>query len=281
MSSLTAKDKLLLEKLLQMSHGYVLDFSDRTMSEFFSGNLGVDIYSEQFDYQSGSKANRMRRFWMVVDDEDVGQSILLLIDYIESKILLGEFTAEQFKQELMSECRKIGQRLAVDPGSANAHSELDERLQEFLLEDFEGVEDSIRSLGGDIEIVLMQRLSEISAILTTAPLAAVVLIGSTLEGVLLDVAFKNATEFVGASAAPTKDGTVRPLPEWRLNDLINVAFELSYVTKNVKDFSQVVRGFRNYIHPRAQARAGFNPDAHTARICFQVLRAALNEIDER
>jgi hypothetical protein len=218
---------------------------------------------------------------MVADNDDVGRSILLLIDYIESKLLLEEFTTEQFKQELMSECQTIGQRLAADPGGANVPPELDERLQEFLLEDFEGIEDSIRSIGGEIEAVLMQRLNEISTILTTAPLAAVFLIGSTLEGVLLDVAFKHATDFVGASAAPTKDGTVRPLPEWKLNDLINVAFELSYVTKNVKDFSHVVRGFRNYIHPRAQATAGFNPDSYTARICFQVLRAALSEIDDR
>jgi hypothetical protein len=281
MSSVTTKDKLFLEKLLQMSSGYVLDFSDRTMGEFFSDNLGVDIYSDRFDYSSGSKANRMRKFWMVGDDEEVGQSILTLIDYIESKILLDEFTVEQFKPELVSECQKIGQRLSSHDAESRGDIEIDERAKEFLEQDFRDIEVSISSLDDEIQKVLKQRLNEISAILTIAPLAAVFLIGSTLEGVLLDVALTNASEFVGAAAAPTKDGVVRPITEWKLNDLINVAFERTYVTKNVKEFSLVLRGFRNYIHPRAQATAGFNPNADTAKICFQVLKAALTEVNQK
>ncbi|MFW5804628.1 MAG: hypothetical protein ACOCWG_05305, partial [bacterium] len=60
MSDLKTKDKQILESLFQMGGGYVLDFSDRTISEFFDDELNIDIYDEKYNYASGSKANRMR-----------------------------------------------------------------------------------------------------------------------------------------------------------------------------------------------------------------------------
>lgn len=60
MSNLTTKDKSYLEKLFQMQSGYVLDFFDRTMAEFFSQNLDVEIYDEKYNYASGSKAKQPR-----------------------------------------------------------------------------------------------------------------------------------------------------------------------------------------------------------------------------
>ncbi len=36
-----------------------------------------------------------------------------------------------------------------------------------------------------------------------------------------------------------------------------------------------LRDFRNYIHPYEQMVSGFTPDDHTAKVCFQVLKAAL------
>jgi hypothetical protein len=43
----------------------------------------------------------------------------------------------------------------------------------------------------------------------------------------------------------------------------------------VKKFSHGLREFRNYIHPYEQMVSGFAPDEHTAKVCFQVLKAAL------
>ena len=36
--------------------------------------------------------------------------------------------------------------------------------------------------------------------------------------------------------------------------------------------------FRNYIHPYQQMVSGFTPDEHTAKVCFQVLKAALASV---
>ena len=66
--------------------------------------------------------------------------------------------------------------------------------------------------------------------------------------------------------------------DWTLNNLIDVAKEVGFLNEDVKKFSHSLRDFRNYIHPRLQADAKFNPDEHTAKICFQVLKAAIYQI---
>jgi len=60
--------------------------------------------------------------------------------------------------------------------------------------------------------------------------------------------------------------------------LIDVAFELKIIKEDVKKFSHALRDFRNYIHPYQQVSSGFNPDHHTANICFQVLKAAIYQL---
>lgn len=277
MANLTTKDKIYLEKLFQMGGGYVLDFSDRTMGEFFRDNLNIEIYQEAYNYASGSKANYMRGFWNTANDQLVGKSIAALIEYIQSKIMLDELKEEDFKPALIEECRKISLRLTGDETNGSLVAS-QAQLEAFLKQDFEDVSASVKNLEADIQGVIQQRLDEVSAILAKAPLAAIFLIGSTLEGILLDTAKSHAALFTRANAAPKYNGTVINLEDWKLNDLINVAYEVGFVTKNVKDFSHSLRTFRNYIHPRAQANARFNPNGDTAKICFQVLKAAITEL---
>ena len=49
MANLTTFEKQILEKIFQMNGGYVLNFSDRTMGEFFRDAIGVDIYTEEYN----------------------------------------------------------------------------------------------------------------------------------------------------------------------------------------------------------------------------------------
>ncbi|HHT9136983.1 MAG TPA: TIGR02391 family protein [Candidatus Wunengus sp. YC60] len=111
MANLSTIDKQLLENLFQMRSGYVLNFSDRTMGEFFRDDIGQDIYSQKYNYASGSKANRMRGFWSNADDALVGKSILKLIEYVENQILLDIFKKTDFSQDKIVAAKKIGERL--------------------------------------------------------------------------------------------------------------------------------------------------------------------------
>lgn len=111
MATLNTNEKQILEKLFGMGSGYVLNFSDRTMGEYFRDDVGIDIYSPKYNYASGSKANRMRGFWQVADDPLVGRSIEKLIEYIENQILLGYLKKEDYPQGLVARGRAIAARL--------------------------------------------------------------------------------------------------------------------------------------------------------------------------
>lgn len=76
MSGLTHIEKQKLERELGMAGGYVLSFSNRTFETFFREVVGVHIFDGRFDLGSGSKANRMRRFWQVATDDQLSRMLV-------------------------------------------------------------------------------------------------------------------------------------------------------------------------------------------------------------
>lgn len=60
-------DMKLIDLLFEMEGGYVLDFSDRTMSQFFLGELEIDIDDPLFTADGTSKARRLRSFLTLAD----------------------------------------------------------------------------------------------------------------------------------------------------------------------------------------------------------------------
>jgi hypothetical protein len=153
---------------------------------------------------------------------------------------------------------------------------------EFISREFRNV--SIDKLGLDAAIsgILMQRLDEIRKCLTArASLAVIFLCGSTLEGILLGIASAKAKEFNQSPVSPKdKQGKVKQFHEWTLYEFINVARDLSLLGEDVKKFSHALRDFRNYIHPYQQMSSKFDPDEHTAKICWQVLQAAITQLSK-
>lgn len=111
MADLNTIEKQILEKLFQMGSGYVLNFSDRTMGEFFKDDVGIDIYDPKYNYATGSKANRIRGFWYVADNKLVGKSILKLVEYIENQIFLGDLNSADFTKNSMNQALRIGEKL--------------------------------------------------------------------------------------------------------------------------------------------------------------------------
>lgn len=131
--------------------------------------------------------------------------------------------------------------------------------------------------------VVKSRIDEIKKGLNAImPLSVIILSGSTLECILLNLAKRNCESFNKAKSAP-RDKYQRVLlyKDWKLNDFIEVAAELGYLGDDVKIYSHNLRYFRNYVHPNLQSEHGFNPNIHTAEICFQVLKAAIFEVSEK
>jgi hypothetical protein len=105
MSDLTNTEKRKLEKLLDMSGGYVLNFSNRTLDDFVMDSIGRSIYDTRYSYGSGSKANQMRGFWKVEANHIVGKLMADLLDYAVEIGLVIKGT------QWYEECRQIVERL--------------------------------------------------------------------------------------------------------------------------------------------------------------------------
>ncbi len=112
-----------------------------------------------------------------------------------------------------------------------------------------------------------------------AYLASVVMMGSILEGSLLHKVEADTGKARAASRAPKdKSGNVKPIHEWGLSALIDVAHEVGWLQGDVRRFSHALRESRNIVHPYVQRALNETPDSDTCSICWQVVRAAVADL---
>jgi hypothetical protein len=266
MANLNFNQKQLFEKLFDRD-GYVLNFSDRTFSEFFQ-DFSVNIDEDKFYKNGTSKMKRLRAFWEIEDDKLVGnvlKGLLELAKQIENIEDRDSKLATQYINTLLGIKNEVN----------NENKELTE--SEFLKQEFSNI--NLSSFGFDVQFeqVINQRLEEIKKSLNNeSSLAVIFLCGSTLEGLLLHIATQNPQKFNTSKSAPKdKGGKIKQLHDWTLDSLINVAHEENFIKLDIKKYAHALKDFRNYIHPRQQASQNFNPDKHTAEISWKVLQATI------
>lgn len=116
-----------------------------------------------------------------------------------------------------------------------------------------------------------------------AYLAATILMGSFLEGMLLSVIQRFPKDANTASSAPmdSSNGRVKHFAEWSLSDMVNVAHECGWIDLDVQRFSHALRSFRNLIHPYEQMALRAFPDKDTSEIGWLVVQAAANDLAKR
>lgn len=105
--------------------------------------------------------------------------------------------------------------------------------------------------------VLTKRWLECVACLNAgAPLAATVMMGGLLESLFLARVNREPNKkvvFTSASAPKdAKSGSPLTLKDWTLKDYISVAHELGWITQAAREVSQILRDYRNYIHPHKE-----------------------------
>jgi hypothetical protein len=170
----------------------------------------------------------------------------------------------------------------VKADKINFETKTEIKEDDFLNREFGEI--SIDKLGLDsiVSESLNLRFDEIKkGINSIAPLSVIFLSGSSLEGILLGFASKFPKEFNQANSAPKdKEGKVKSFHEWTLSNFIDTANEIGLLKEDVKKFSHVLRDFRNYIHPYEQISKNFNPDIHTAKLCWQVLKVAVIQLSK-
>lgn len=269
MSSLTDIEKRYFEKLLGMQGGYVLDFTDASFGDFFNRHR-IGIHGQKYQTYGTSKAKKMRSFWEQETDALVGKVLGEMLDAYEADCTLNNRDVET---SILEKSRRIVSRLSGVSEPSNSAQTVDDFLQsEFSIP-------NIQKLPVEAMVVpiIESRLNEARAAMGAgAYLSTIVLCGSVLEAVLLGAAQKEPARFNRALSSPKAiDGSVKRFHEWSLAQLIDIACEVGLLKLDVKKFSHGLRDFRNYIHPYEQMRSGFTPDEHTAKVCFQVLKAAL------
>lgn len=79
-------DMKLIDLLFEMEGGYVLDFSDRTMSQFFLGELEIDIDDPLFTADGTSKARRLRSFLTLADTPTCVRALKALWQYRQAAL---------------------------------------------------------------------------------------------------------------------------------------------------------------------------------------------------
>jgi hypothetical protein len=110
------------------------------------------------------------------------------------------------------------------------------------------------------------------------PMSAVIMLGSVLEGILVDIAKHNMTQACQTVPPPrNRDGQL-PVEEWKLSHLIDVAHKCRWIDLDVKRFSQELREYRNMVHAAGELKDGHHPDGYTFAICREVAVAALNDL---
>lgn len=109
-----------------------------------------------------------------------------------------------------------------------------------------------------------------------APLAATVMMGGLLETLLLGRINRETNQapiHKAASAPRDKAGKTRSLGEWGLRDYISVAHELEWITISAKEVAEVLRDFRNYIHPHKQHSHGVKLSKDDATLLWGVSKS--------
>lgn len=114
MSDLNRTEKLRLEKMFDMESGYVLDFSNRTFSNFLFETIKIEVYSDNYSDNGESKANRLRTVWLKESNHTVGKLTSEMLNYWKEQKLMSYRQISQEEEALFNECSKTAQRLLQD-----------------------------------------------------------------------------------------------------------------------------------------------------------------------
>ena len=130
--------------------------------------------------------------------------------------------------------------------------------------------------------ILARRWSEcVTCLDAGAPLAATVMMGGLLEGLLLariNQLPDQSPVFKAAASPKDKTGTPLKLKDWGLKDYVAVAHELGWISKTTKDIGDVVRDYRNFIHPQKEFSHGISLVTDDARMMWEVAKNVTRQI---
>jgi hypothetical protein len=272
-SEISGLDLRVVENVLEMGGGYVLDFTDRTFAEFFAEH-GIEINHLRYTTAGTSKAKRLRTFLKGTPPPLTGRVLAALLQHRLA------WKPDGLTPETVDAYRKLVERLGgALPEAAGKNTAAEESSEAALLRRVFRPELFAKlPVDSAMSGALVERMKEAQrCIEAQAYLAAVILCGSVLEGMCLGFGSRYPQRVNHAFAAHY--GRKPPeFHEWKLREWIDVLGRLGDLSPNIEKFGHALRDFRNYVHPAEQLARRFSPDPHTARISFQVVVAAAEDL---
>lgn len=108
--------------------------------------------------------------------------------------------------------------------------------------------------------------------------AAVVMMGSILEALLLARALLSAATASQSSKVPRRNGQAIAIQDWNLNTLIDVVVDVGWIKTDRGKFSHALRELRNVDHPWVEVTTRANFDLATCRTSWEVLQASVADL---
>lgn len=131
--------------------------------------------------------------------------------------------------------------------------------------------------------VLNRRWDECRRCVTAeAHLAAIVMMGGLLEALFVARAnmMDNKGPLIKAAAAPKdrKTGKTLNYEDWMLDSYIRVGHELNWITDSTRQVADVLKEFRNYVHPAKELRHGVNLADNDSAMFWNVTKALVRQL---
>lgn len=140
-------------------------------------------------------------------------------------------------------------------------------------------------IDAELKSIIERDYNELSMVLIPdkAWKSAVIIAGSILEAVLFDVL--NSSRFytiaMNSTKAPTLRGSVIDLhtEDWKLYKLIEVSVDINILpASRANSIDQILRDYRNFVHPRKELRAQYSCDEAEAFLAKGALDSVLNHL---
>ena len=139
---LKSGDMRFLEGLFEMGSGYVLNFNDRTLAEFFDSELSIDIDDVRYREAGNSKGKRVRTFLQTEEPGTVARALRALWEYRDSIRGPFDYGDETFQRE------KAGLFALVDGLEGASGIALTDPIDAFTSN--ETLEELVAAIGRDI-----------------------------------------------------------------------------------------------------------------------------------
>lgn len=193
------------------------------------------------------------------------------VPYPNLGVILGQRTGPSLS-ETREDLSNRASRTTVDATDDTVGADLPTEA-ETVAPDFSRISDM-----EDADLLAQRWHEAVLCLKVGASLSAIAMMGSLLEGALLHIAMRHPDEANQTSAAPRDGRKPRPWGQWRLNDLINVAVQAKWITVDLKDFSMVLRDYRNLLHPWESQAKAFHPTSDSAAICWEITRRVVDQL---